>query len=435
MQETDMDTGGGNKALTRGVNWGLIYLYMLLLIIGLASIYAVEHRIDDSFFNVLTHGSGQFTRQLTWVGISAVVATIILLVDSKFYTATANLLYLGGILLLLLVLFVGKDVKGSGSWLVIGSFQFQPAELTKITTLLALGKYLSNMDVDFNKLRSRLIASGLILLPVAIILLQNETGVALVYFSFFLVLYREGLPGVLLVIAFALIALVLSTLLIEKVTLLIILTVIAGLIIYCMFRTIRRKKSLLVLIIGIWAFCATFVMVIVPYTFSQILQPYQVDRIYVMVGKGEDRWSDYNVRQSKIAIGSGGLLGKGYLKGTQTRFNFVPEQSTDFIFCTIGEDFGFAGSMVLLLVYCLLIYQVLKVAERQRSVFSRIYGYGVACVFMFHVVVNVGMTIGLMPVIGIPLPFISYGGSSLLSFTILLFILIKLDTDRQMILR
>lgn len=426
---------GKNTTLTRGVNWGLIYLYMLLVLIGLASIYAVEYRMDDSLFNVITQGSGQFNRQLTWVGISAIIATIILLIDSKFYTATANLLYLGGIFLLLLVVVIGKDIKGSESWLVIGSFQFQPAELTKITTLLALGKYLSNMEVDFNRHRSRLIASGLILLPVAIILLQNETGLALVYFSYFLVLYREGLPGVILVIAFALIALVLSTLLIEKITLVIILTVLAGLTVYFTFKTIRRKKSLLFFIIGLWAFCATFVLVVVPYTFNKVLQPYQVDRIYVMVGKGEDRWSDYNVRQSKIAIGSGGVLGKGYLKGTQTRFNFVPEQSTDFIFCTIGEDFGFVGSLALLLIYGLLIYQVIKVAERQRSTFSRVYGYGVACIFLFHVVVNIGMTIGLMPVIGIPLPFISYGGSSLLSFTILLFILIKLDTDRQMIVR
>lgn len=426
---------GKNTTLTRGINWSLIYLYILLVVIGLVSIYATEHRVDDSLFYVITHGSGQFNRQLTWVGVSAIVATIILLIDSKFYTATANLLYLGGILLLLLVVVIGKDVNGSGSWLVIGSFQFQPAELTKITTLLALGKYLSNMEVDFSRMRSRLIASGLILLPIAIILLQNETGLALVYFSFFLVLYREGLPGYLLVIAAGLIALVLSTLLIEKITLLIILTVLAGLTVYFTLKTIKRKKSLLFLIIGLWVFCATFVMVIVPYTFNKVLQPYQVDRIYVMVGKGEDRWSDYNVRQSKIAIGSGGLMGKGYLKGTQTRFNFVPEQSTDFIFCTIGEDFGFVGSLGLLLIYGLLIFQLIRVAERQRSVFSRIYGYGVACIFLFHVVVNIGMTIGLMPVIGIPLPFISYGGSSLLSFTMLLFILIRLDADRQMILR
>ncbi len=421
--------------LTRGINWSLIYLYALLVLIGLASIYAVEHRATESFFYVLTHSSGNFSRQLTWVGISVVMATIILLIDSKFFTATANLFYLAGIVLLLAVLIVGQDVKGSHSWLIIGGFRFQPAELVKLTTLLALAKYLSNMEVDFSKFRSRLIASGLILLPVAIILLQNETGVALVYFSFFLVLYREGLPGSLLVIAFALIVLLLSALLVDKVTLFVILTVLAGLSIYFLYRKIVKRKAVLFLIIGIWAFCSTFVMVVVPYTFNNVLHSYQVDRIYVMLGKGGDRMSDYNVRQSKIAIGSGGLFGKGYLKGTQTRFDFVPEQSTDFIFCTIGEDFGFAGSLVLLILYGLMIFQIIKVAERQRSAFSRVYGYGVASVLFFHVVVNIGMTIGVMPVIGIPLPLISYGGSSLLSFTMLLFILIKLDMDRQMILR
>ncbi len=421
--------------LTRGINWSLIYLYALLVLIGLASIYAVEHRANESLFYVLTHSGGNFSRQLTWVGISVVVGTVILLIDSKFFTATANLLYLTGIIMLLAVLVIGKDVKGSHSWLIIGSFRFQPAELTKLTTLLALAKYLSNMEVDFSKLRSRLIASGLILLPVAIILLQNETGVALVYFCFFLVLYREGLPGTILVIAFALIVLLLSALLVDKITLFVILTILAALAIYFLYKKIAKRRALLLLIIGIWAFCSTFVMVVVPYTFNNLLHSYQVDRIYVMLGKGADRMSDYNVRQSKIAIGSGGLLGKGYLKGTQTRFNFVPEQSTDFIFCTIGEDFGFAGSLALLILYGLMIYQTVKIAERQRSTFSRVYGYGVACILFFHVVVNIGMTIGIMPVIGIPLPLISYGGSSLLSFTMLLFILIKLDMDRQMILR
>jgi rod shape determining protein RodA len=202
-----------------------------------------------------------------------------------------------------------------------------------------------------------------------------------------------------------------------------------------MHKTIARKKRILVLILAIWAFASVFVMFVVPYTFTKVLQPYQVSRINVMLGKEAGKGADYNVNQSKIAIGSGGLWGKGYLKGTQTRFDFVPEQSTDFIFCTIGEDFGFTGSFILLLIYGTLLVKLVLIAERQRSAFSRIYGYGVACILFFHIVINIGMTVGLAPVIGIPLPLISYGGSSLITFTMLIFILIKLDADRHLILR
>lgn len=424
-----------NTKLTKGLDWPLIYLYFILVFIGLAAIYAVEHRTNEDLLYALTHFSHHFAQQLKWAGIAAAVAVIILLIDSKFFTATANLFYVFGILLLLLVLVVGKDIKGSHSWLVIGGFQFQPAEFTKLCTLLALSKYLSSIETDFTKMRSRIIASCIILLPIGIILMQNETGLALVYLSFFLVLYREGLPSIFLIIGFSIIVLVLSALLIEKTTLFIIFTVVAALVIFFMRKMIIKKRQVLMYILIIWAFCGTFVMFAVPFTFHHVLQPYQVSRINVMLGKEVSRGADYNVQQSKIAIGSGGLLGKGYLKGTQTRFDFVPEQSTDFIFCTIGEDFGFAGSLILLLVYTLLILRIIMVAERQRSSFSRIYAYGVACVLFFHVAINIGMTVGLAPVIGIPLPLISYGGSSLLTFTMLFFIMVRLDADRQMVLR
>jgi rod shape determining protein RodA len=424
-----------NTTLTKGLDWPLIYLYILLVLIGLLSIYAVEHRENENFVYALTHFSRNFSQQLKWAGISGVLALIILLIDSKFFTATANLFYVFGILLLLVVLVVGRDIKGSHSWLVVGGFQFQPAEFTKLCTLLALSKYLSNVDVDFTRFRSRLIASAIILLPLAVILLQDETGLALVYFSFFLVLYREGLPGILLVIGFSLIVLVLSALLVDKVLLFIIFTAITALVIYFMRKQIARKRSALAVILLVWGFCALFVMVVVPFTFTHVLKPYQVSRINVMLGKEVSRGADYNVMQSKIAIGSGGWLGKGYLKGTQTRFDFVPEQSTDFIFCTIGEDFGFAGSLVLILIYVLLLIRIIQVAERQSSSFSRIYAYGVACVLFFHVAINIGMTVGLAPVIGIPLPMISYGGSSLITFTMLFFIMVRLDADRQMLLR
>lgn len=428
MKDNDTD-------LTKGLDWPLIYLYILLVVIGLLSIYAVEHRENESFIYAVSHFGRNFSQQLKWVGISAVFAVIILLIDSKFYTATANLLYVFGLLLLLSVIFIGRDVRGSHSWLSMGGFQFQPAEFTKLTTLLALAKFFSNVDMDFSKAKSRLFASAIILLPAALILLENETGLALVYFSFFLVLYREGLPGIFLVVGFSLIVLVLSALLVDKTILFILFTAIAILVIYFMRRAIMRKRAVLAVILFVWGFCSLVVMFVVPYTFEHVLQPYQVSRINVMLGKDVSRGADYNVTQSKIAIGSGGILGKGYLKGTQTRFDFVPEQSTDFIFCTVGEDFGFVGSTVLLLIYMFLLFRIVVIAERQRSAFSRVYAYGVACVLFFHVAINIGMTVGLAPVIGIPLPLISYGGSSLITFTMLFFILVKLDADRQMVLR
>lgn len=428
-------TPASPSKLTRGFDWPLIYLYLVLVIVGLMSIFAVEHREGENVLQSILHLSKNYSRQLLWLGVSAVLATIILLIDSKFFTATANIFYAFGILLLLSVLVIGKDVKGSHSWLVIGGFQFQPAELTKLCTNLALAKYLSSLETDFTKLRSRLVAAAIVLLPAAIIILQDETGLALVYFSFFLVMYREGLPGILLVIAFSLVVLVLSALLVDKYWLFGIFTALAALAIYFNRKIIRRRRSVLLLILVLWGFCSAFVVVAVPFAFQHVLKPYQVSRINVMLGREVSKGADYNVMQSKIAIGSGGLLGKGYLKGTQTRFDFVPEQSTDFIFCTIGEDFGFIGSMVLLGLYLLLLFHIVTIAERQRSTFTRAYAYGLASIIFFHVAINVSMTIGLAPVIGIPLPLVSYGGSSLMTFTMLIFILIRLDADRHMVLR
>jgi len=421
--------------LTQGIDWPVMGLYVALVLLGLMSIFAAEHREGDNVWFNIMHLSKNYARQLMWWGVSLVLATIIWLTDSKFFTATANLLYAFGLLLLLLVLGIGRDVKGSHSWLVIGGFQFQPAEFTKLCTNLALAKYLSSLETDFNKLRSRLIAAALALIPAAIIILQDETGLALVYFAFFLVMYREGLPGVLLVVAFSGIILVLSALLVDKNILFIIFSVITALVIYFSRREIKRSRSRLLLILAVWAFCSAFVMFIVPFAFTRVLKDYQVRRIEVMLGKENDPKATYNTRQSMIAIGSGGFWGKGYLKGTQTRFDFVPEQSTDFIFCTIGEDFGFAGSLIFLGLYVALLFRIIFIAERQRSTFSRVYAYGVASIIFFHLAINISMTIGLAPVIGIPLPFVSYGGSSLMTFTMLLFIMLRLDADRQMVLR
>lgn len=421
--------------LTQGIDWPIVGLYLALVIIGIMSIFAAEYRGDDNVWQDILHPGKNYSRQLIWFGVSIVLASVIWLTDSKFFTATANLMYAGGLLLLLLVLAIGKDVKGSHSWLVVGGFQFQPAELTKLCTNLALAKYLSSQETDFTKLRSRLIAAALALIPAGIIILQDETGLALVYFSFFLVMYREGLPGVLLVIAFSAIVLVLSALLVDRTILFTIFTVITALVIYFMRREIKRKRSKLALILGVYAFCGLFVMFVVPFVFTKVLKDYQVRRIEVMLGKENDPKATYNTRQSMIAIGSGGFWGKGYLKGTQTRYDFVPEQSTDFIFCTVGEDFGFFGSVIFMAIYVALLFRIIFVAERQRSTFTRVYAYGVASIIFFHLAINISMTIGLAPVIGIPLPLVSYGGSSLMTFTMLIFILLRLDADRQMVLR
>jgi rod shape determining protein RodA len=284
-------------------------------------------------------------------------------------------------------------------------------------------------------------------------ILQSETGLALVYFSFFLVMYREGLPSTIIIIGFSIAILVILTLLIEQNILAALLTLVAAAIIYELKRQIKRKRSLLFLIIGIWALAVGIQRFAIPYFFNSVLKPYQVQRIYATVGKDMEidestmseqdikkmeerkKAGNYNVKQSKIAIGSGGFLGKGLMKGTQTRYDFVPEQRTDFIFCTIGEGFGFVGSIVLLGLYLFMLFRIVNIAERQRSTFSRAYAYGVASVLFFHIFINIGMTIGIVPVIGIPLPFLSYGGTALVTFTVLLFILIRLDADRQMILR
>jgi rod shape determining protein RodA len=442
----------GNPEISKGIDWTLVLLYLVLCIIGIMSIFAATYRNEDLIPGFLSMRT-DYSRQTIYLLISLVLGIFVLLTDSKFFTATANLFYFSGLLLLLLVFPFHTEVKGTKSIIRFASFQLQPAELCKIFVNLALAKYLSRIDTDFTKLRSQLIAAAIVLVPAIITVLQSETGLALVYFSFFLVMYREGLPSIVLVVGFSLAVLVIATLLLEPNVLAIILTAIAVLAIYLMRRQIRRDRSVLIGIVAVWFICVAIQRFAVPFFFNNVLKPYQVQRIYATVGRDfpvdpttmteedirkiEDKKkaSSYNVKQSKIAIGSGGFLGKGLLKGTQTRYDFVPEQRTDFIFCTIGEGFGFVGSTVLLLLYLILLFRIIIVAERQRSTFSRCYAYGVAAVLFFHVAINIGMTVGLVPVIGIPLPLLSYGGTALITFTVLLFILIRLDADRQMVLR
>ncbi len=434
-------------------------MYIILCLIGIMSIFAATYQDKEGLSTFQNAMQGfislktDYSRQALYFLIASFLGIFILVTDSKFFTATSNLWYLFGILLLLLVFPFHTRVKGTESIIKFGTFNLQPAELCKVFVCLALAKYLSRVDTDFSKSRAQFIASAIVLVPAFITILQSETGLALVYFSFFIVMFREGLPPFYLILGFLFAALVVATLLVDPNTLAIVLTVIALLAIYFLRRQIKRQRGILFLVIFLWLGCVTVQRFAVPFIFEHVLKPYQVQRIYATVGKDfpldpsktsdEDlrqmelkkKASVYNVKQSKIAIGSGGFVGKGLLKGTQTRYDFVPEQRTDFIFCTIGEGFGFLGSLIFLGIYLLLLLRIVTIAERQRSVFSRAYAYGVASVMFFHIVINICMTIGLAPVIGIPLPFVSYGGTSLITFSILLFILIRLDADRQMVLR
>jgi len=445
-----------NAEISKGADWLLVWLYIILVSIGILSIFAATYKEGDDVLKSFLSLKTDYSRQSLYFIISGILGTFILLTDSKFFTATANLFYAAGILLMLLVFPFHSDIKGTKSIIRFGgAFQLQPAELCKLFVNLALAKYLSRVETDFRKTSSQLIAAAIAVAPAVLSIAQSETGLALVYFSFFLVMYREGLPAAILVVGFSIGTLVVATLTVPPNILAISLTIIAAGTIYFMRRQIKRSKETLVVIVVIWIACVGIQRFAVPFAFKHAFKTYQVERIYSMLGKdvpedyikrGADQEDpekaqkkkeagDYNVKQSKIAIGSGGLYGKGLLKGTQTRNGFVPEQRTDFIFCTIGEGFGFIGSFVLLGVYLLLILRIVAIAERQRSVFSRCYAYGVASVIFFHITINICMTIGLAPVIGIPLPFISYGGTALLTFTMLLFILIRLDADRQMVLR
>ena len=438
--------------MSKGIDWTLIGVYVLLVVTGIASIFATTYR-DEAIVNGFLSLNTDYSRQLLYFIICIVIGSVILLTDSKFYTATANILYVVGVVLLLLVFPFHTDIKGTQSIIRFSGFQLQPAELCKIFVNLALAKYLSTPDLNFKRVKSQLIASALVLIPAVMAILQSETGLALVYFSFFLVMYREGLPSPILVIGFSLVILIVLTLLVEQNLLAVILTLVAAGVIYELRRKIKRKRSILFFIIGIWVLSVGVQRFAIPYFFNSVLKPYQVQRIYATVGKDlevdESKLSEqdikkmadkkkagnYNVKQSKIAIGSGGFWGKGLMKGTQTRYDFVPEQRTDFIFCTIGEGFGFLGSIYLLGLYLFMLFRIVNIAERQRSTFSRAYAYGVASVLFFHIFINIGMTIGIVPVIGIPLPFLSFGGTALVTFTVLLFVLIRLDADRQMILR
>jgi rod shape determining protein RodA len=406
------------------IDWITLLLYFLFITIGLLSVYASVYKDTNPH---IWDTSQNYGKQLIWIGISVFIGMLILLIDEKFFFAFAYPIYGITIILLLLVLVAGTTVKGSSSWIEIGGFRMQPAEFAKFGTALALAKYLSGYNKNFAKKRlDQYISIAIILAPMVIILLQNETGSTLVFFSFVFVLYREGLPGWILFAGFMLAILGVMALLIKPLYIIIGLIVLAGI----FLLLVRRTRTLILLTAGV-VIVSSFLVGSIDYAFQNILQNHQRTRINVLLGKEVDiKGAGYNVQQSKIAIGSGGFWGKGFLQGTQNKFRFVPEQSTDFIFCTIGEEYGFLGSSIFIILYMVMLWRLLVMAERQRQKFNRIYGYSVVSILFFHFLINVGMTLGLMPVIGIPLPFFSYGGSALLSFTILLFIFIRLDANR-----
>jgi rod shape determining protein RodA len=417
-----------------------VLFYFLLVLMGWLNIYAAVY--NEEHKNIFDM-SQKYGKQLIWIGSATVLAIIILFIDADFYTVFAYVFYGIVLVLCIAVPFLGREVKGSRSWFRFGDFGIQPAEFMKFATNLALAKFLSNanLEVDgvrrgvsnfFKKYRNTIIALVIIGFPLIIIKkLQDETGLAIVFAAFVFTLYREGLSVNFLLFGFIAAVLFVLALLVDNLYLFVIIGSLCALALLFIQRS--KQNIFLVILIGLVA-CG---MVKGTSTVYEKLEAHQKIRIDVLLGRGTInlKKEGYNVNQAKIAIGSGGFLGKGYLQGTQTKYDFVPEQDTDFIFCTVGEEWGFVGTSMVILLQLALILKIITMAERQRSDFSRIYGYGVASVLFFHLAINIGMTIGLAPVIGIPLPFFSYGGSSLWSFTILLFIFIKLDANRLSILR
>ena len=421
-----------DRGLRQTIDWKLILCYISLVLIGWISIYASVHSTEPSSIFDLSCRSG---KQFLWFGISLTAGVLILFVlNPRFWEAVPLVLYLLVLFLLILVIFVSKDVKGSHSWFELGPVKFQPAEISKITTSLMLAFIMSRQGFRFNTAKGFLTVAAIIGLPMLSIVAESETGSALVYVGYIFVLYREGLSGWWFICIGMAVILFILTLTTHWWLSLIFLCVFFLFLCLALLRgrssrkLRRRRITLLVL-----SFFAGAAMIFATdFLFNSVLQDHQRKRIEVLLGMKEDPSGvGYNVRQSMIAIGSGGFLGKGFLNGTQTTFGFVPEQSTDFIFCTIGEEWGFVGCLVVILLYIYMIYRLVEDAERSRSAFTRIYGYCVASCLFMHLFINIGMTIGLMPVIGIPLPMLSYGGSSLLAFTILIFIFLALHRQES----
>jgi rod shape determining protein RodA len=467
-----------NRSILGRIDMATVLLYLLLVFMGWFNIYAaVFSEAHSSIFDF----DMQYGKQLLWIIGGLIIVGFAMLVDGKLYAQLSYPIYGFVILMLIAVLFFGETVNASRSWFAIGPVRIQPAEFAKMATCMAVAKILSSHGADFGRISTYLKLGIALCLPAVLILLQNDTGSALVYSAFFLVFYRQGMSGSLLLVGVACVFMFIFSLIYTPEP--IALVIIASAFLYFL----AERRSILALLYGVAIYAAMYIfsyyvmgwivpdidlliviftsvalsaivyllyayrykivsvyysllfvlfsiafMSSVEYVFHNVLERHQRTRINVLFGLESDpQGAEYNVNQSKIAIGSGGFWGKGFLQGTQTKFNFVPEQSTDFIFCTVGEEWGFAGSVTVIGLLLALLLRILYISERQRSQYSKIYGYCVASVMFFHIAINIGMTIGLVPVIGIPLPFFSYGGSSLWSFTLLLFILLRLDIDRD----
>lgn len=480
----------GNPSIWKSIDWITILFYLILVVCGWFSICGASYDFGNQDFLDFSTRSG---KQFIWIICSFGVAFILMMLEDSVYDMFAFLIYIGMILLLIATIFIAQDVKGSKSWLQLGPVSLQPAEFAKFATALALAKYMNIQGFNIKKLKHALMVTAIILLPMMLIILQKETGSALVYLAFFLVLYREGMSGVVLFSGlcaviyfivgiryndiplwedsltsmgeFAVLSMIIlvaggmmwstfrrwtaahTIILISTVILTLSVFIsqdffpfniafvqwgILGLIVVYLIYLSISKRALKYIWIAFFAIGSVAFLYSSDYVFDEILEPHQRMRIKVVLGMEEDlAGAGYNVNQSKIAIGSGGLKGKGFLNGTQTKLKYVPEQDTDFIFCTIGEEQGFIGSVFILVIYLIFILRLIALAERQRYTFGRVYGYSVFSIFLFHLFINVGMVLGLTPVIGIPLPFFSYGGSSLWGFTILLFIFLRIDAGRN----
>ena len=459
------------------IDWITVSIYLAMMFIGWINIYAAVYNEDHkSIFDF----SQQYGKQLIWIFAAIFIAILMINTDSKFFVTFAFPIYVIIVLILLLVLFVGTEINGARSWIQIGNVSLQPSEFMKMATSLAIARYISSYTFKMHNFKSLLTLCGIILFPVALIFLQNDTGSALVFGVFLLVLYREGLNGIVLFFTFLIVLVFILTMLLDpfitiwiltsssfliyylwrrkvKLTLiamgifgtlytifwligsllqltiepqyiLLVAAVLSGGLFYLYSQVLRKKNN--IILIGIYLGSILF-CVSVDYVFDHVMEQHQRARINELLGIESDlHGAGYHVNQSKIAIGSGGIFGKGFLQGTQTKFDFVPEQSTDFIFCTVGEEWGFFGTTLVIGLFVGLLMRLIYLAERNRSKFSRVYGYCVATILFFHFAINIGMTIGLAPVIGIPLPFFSYGGSSLWSFTLLLFVFVRLDANR-----
>ncbi|MFT4660080.1 MAG: rod shape determining protein RodA [Patiriisocius sp.] len=436
----------GRDNIFRNMDWILVLLYIVLVLMGWFNIYAANFDLDHP--SIFDSGK-EYGKQFIWICVAFTLGLVILAIDSQFFKDFAFIFYIIFTLLLVAVLIFGKEVNGAKSWFGVGSFGIQPSEFSKIGVSLALAFYLSDIKIKFNKLRILGVSLGIILIPAFLILMQPDAGTLLVYLAFILVLYREGVTGNIVLFGISLLVLIIATMSLIvyetyifneawKISGLSILTIAILMIASMAFLIIRnyvlpraRKKTIKSLIFATIASMACVWMINTVYQSDKILKAHHKDRINILFGHTEDpSGAGYNVNQALTAIGSGGFSGKGYLDGVLTKFKYVPMQSTDFIFCTVGEEWGFIGSSVVIILLITLVLRIIMIAERQRSSFNRIFGYSVACILFMHIGINIGMAIGLVPVIGIPLPFFSYGGSSLFSFSFLVFILIKLDSDR-----